>query len=86
MCQTSFVPARHILVKVNAHPAFIFMQLTKAYFAFLEVLFYSHLTFILSLDTNTFVHLVGSLESGLKGLDTSISSQVMVTNHLDLPN
>ncbi|XP_058785699.1 uncharacterized protein LOC131660492 isoform X1 [Vicia villosa] len=52
-----------------------YRKLTKAYFAFLEVLFYSHLTFILSLDTNTFVHLVGSLESGLKGLDTSISSQ-----------
>ncbi|KAL5098417.1 hypothetical protein RYX36_002744 [Vicia faba] len=48
-----------------------YRNLTKAYFAFLEVLFYSHLTFILSLDTNTFVHLVGSLESGLKGLDTT---------------
>ncbi|XP_044512418.1 exportin-7-like isoform X3 [Mangifera indica] len=52
-----------------------FRKLTRAYFAFLEVLFSSHISFILNLDTNTFMHLVGSLESGLKGLDTNISSQ-----------
>lgn len=52
-----------------------YRKLTRAYFAFLEVLFNSHITFILSLDTNTFMHIVASLESGLKGLDTSISSQ-----------
>ncbi|GAU33650.1 hypothetical protein TSUD_310580 [Trifolium subterraneum] len=52
-----------------------YRKLTRAYFAFLEVLFNSHITFILSLDTNTFMHIVGSLESGLKGLDTNISSQ-----------
>ncbi|CAK7336403.1 unnamed protein product [Dovyalis caffra] len=50
-------------------------ELTRAYFAFLEVLFSSHIVFILNLDTNTFMHIVGSLESGLKGLDTNISSQ-----------
>lgn len=53
-----------------------FFQLTRAYFAFLEVMFSSHFVFILNLDTNTFMHIVGSLESGLKGLDTNISSQV----------
>lgn len=68
----------------ETHMAFTFMQLTRAYFAFLEVLFNSHITFILNLDTNTFMHIVGSLESGLKGLDTSISSQVMATSHLHL--
>ncbi|KAK6934030.1 hypothetical protein RJ641_036924, partial [Dillenia turbinata] len=52
-----------------------FRKLTRAYFAFLEVLFSSHINFILNLDTNTFMHIVGSLESGLKGLDTNISSQ-----------
>ncbi|XP_021628258.1 exportin-7 isoform X4 [Manihot esculenta] len=52
-----------------------FRKLTRAYFAFLEVLFSSHFVFILNLDTNTFMHIVGSLESGLKGLDTNISSQ-----------
>ncbi|XP_050281550.1 uncharacterized protein LOC126722441 [Quercus robur] len=52
-----------------------FRKLTRAYFAFLEVLFSSHIVFILNLDTNTFRHIVGSLESGLKGLDTNISSQ-----------
>lgn len=52
-----------------------FRKLTKAYFSFLEVLFSSHIVFILNLDSNTFMHIVGSLESGLKGLDANISSQ-----------
>ncbi|XP_021639387.2 uncharacterized protein LOC110634618 isoform X4 [Hevea brasiliensis] len=52
-----------------------FRKLTRAYFAFLEVMFSSHIVFLLNLDTNTFMHIVGSLESGLKGLDTNISSQ-----------
>ncbi|KAF9587660.1 hypothetical protein IFM89_004492 [Coptis chinensis] len=50
-------------------------QLTKAYFAFLEVLFSNHIVAMLNLGTPTFMHIVGSLESGLKGLDASISSQ-----------
>ncbi|GLT93407.1 hypothetical protein SLE2022_112010 [Rubroshorea leprosula] len=52
-----------------------FRKLTKAYFSFLDVLFSNHMSFILNLDTATFTHIVGSLESGLKGLDSSISSQ-----------
>ncbi|KAM7472621.1 hypothetical protein LguiA_010804 [Lonicera macranthoides] len=52
-----------------------YRKLTRAYFAFLEVLFNSHILFILNMDTNTFMHIVGSLESGLKGLDSNISSQ-----------
>ncbi|XP_020583415.1 exportin-7-A isoform X4 [Phalaenopsis equestris] len=52
-----------------------FRKLTRAYFAFMEVLFNGHITFILNLDTSTFMHIVGSLESGLKGLDSAISSQ-----------
>ncbi|XP_077248975.1 ARM repeat superfamily protein isoform X2 [Tasmannia lanceolata] len=52
-----------------------YRKLTRAYFAFLEVLFNTHISFILNLDTSTFMHIVGSLESGIKGLDTNISSQ-----------
>ncbi|KAL0289446.1 UNVERIFIED_CONTAM: Exportin-7-A [Sesamum radiatum] len=52
-----------------------YRKLTRAYFAFLEVLFNSHLVFVLSLGTHTFMHIVGSLESGLKGLDAGISTQ-----------
>lgn len=52
-----------------------YRKLTKAYYAFLEVLFNSHIVYMLNLDMNTFMHIVGSLESGLKGLDTSISTQ-----------
>ncbi|KAK4797341.1 hypothetical protein SAY86_029667 [Trapa natans] len=52
-----------------------YRKLTRAYFAFLENLFSNHINFMLNLDTSTFMHIVGSLESGLKGLDSSISSQ-----------
>nr|XP_028954506.1 exportin-7-like [Malus domestica] len=52
-----------------------FRKLTKAYFAFLEVLFNSHIVYILNLDTSTFMHIVGSLESGIKGFDAGIASQ-----------
>jgi hypothetical protein len=53
-----------------------FFQLSKAYFGYMEVLFNNHIKFVLNLDTNTFLHIVSSLESGLKGLDTGISTQV----------
>lgn len=56
----------------------ILLQLTRAYFSFLEVLFNSHINFLLNLDATTFMHIVGSLESGLKGLDINISSQVCI--------
>ncbi|EXC30750.1 hypothetical protein L484_027925 [Morus notabilis] len=49
--------------------------LAGAYFAFLEILCSCHLTFILNLDTSTFIYIVGSLDLGLKGLNESISSQ-----------
>jgi hypothetical protein len=41
-------------------------------------MFNNHITIssVLNLDTSTFVHIVSTLESGLKGLDTGISTQV----------
>lgn len=52
-----------------------FRKLTRSYFALLEVLCNSHINVIVNLDTSTFAHIVGSLESGLKSLDSSISTQ-----------
>nr|POE61109.1 exportin-7 [Quercus suber] len=52
-----------------------FRKLAQAYFAFLEILFNSHMAFILNLDTSTFMYIVGSLEAGLKGLIENISTQ-----------
>ncbi|XP_062111897.1 uncharacterized protein LOC133823253 isoform X2 [Humulus lupulus] len=52
-----------------------FPKLAGAYFGFLAVLFDSHLNFILNLDTSRFLYIVGSLDSGLKGLNENISSQ-----------
>lgn len=39
---------------------------------------HSHITFVLNLDTSTFRYIVGSLESGLRGLDANILSQVHI--------
>ncbi|XP_078152438.1 ARM repeat superfamily protein isoform X2 [Carex rostrata] len=52
-----------------------YRKLSKAYFAYVEVLFSNHIAFILNLDSSTFMHIASSLESGLKGLDTGIASQ-----------
>ncbi|XP_078427480.1 ARM repeat superfamily protein isoform X2 [Wolffia australiana] len=52
-----------------------FRKLMKAYFAFMEVLFNNQLVFVLNLDPSTFIHIVKSLESGLKSLDSNVSSQ-----------
>lgn len=55
-------------------------QVSKAYFAFYEIMFSNQIQVILNLDKSTFMHIVGSLESGLKGLDTSISTQVLIAD------
>uniref|UniRef100_A0A1D1YKH4 Exportin-7-B n=1 Tax=Anthurium amnicola TaxID=1678845 RepID=A0A1D1YKH4_9ARAE len=52
-----------------------FRKLMRAYFGFVEVLFNNHMVVILKLDQSTFMHIVGSLESGLKSLDAGVSSQ-----------
>ena len=52
-----------------------FRKLARAYFALLDVLCHNHTSVIVNLDTATFAHLVGSLETGVKCLDVSISSQ-----------
>ena len=52
-----------------------YRKVAKAYFSLLEILCMNHVTVILQLDTMTFVHIVQSMESGLKSLDVSLSSQ-----------
>ncbi|KAJ7976521.1 putative Exportin-7 [Quillaja saponaria] len=52
-----------------------FRKLAAAYYGFLEILFNSHMSFVLSFDKNTLMYIVGSLESGLKDLSENISSQ-----------
>ncbi|KAF1877740.1 hypothetical protein Lal_00038049 [Lupinus albus] len=56
-----------------------FRKVAAAYFAFLEILFNGHLSFVLSLDTTIFVFLLRSLEAGLKDLSEKISSQCAAT-------
>lgn len=52
-----------------------YRKVAKAYFALLECLCHSHISFILSQDTSTFTHIVQSIEAGLKSLEVSVSSQ-----------
>ena len=49
------------------------IQVAKAYFALLECLCHSHISFILSQDTSTFTHIVQSIEAGLKSLEVCAS-------------
>ncbi|KAL8162040.1 hypothetical protein V2J09_013529 [Rumex salicifolius] len=69
------IPLADILAFRKADDLVGVQRLSKAYFSFMEVLFSSHIAFISKLDSSTFVHILGSLESGLKDLDTNISSQ-----------
>ncbi|PSS15752.1 Exportin-7 like [Actinidia chinensis var. chinensis] len=64
-----------LLISIPLVDILAYRKLTAAYFAFLEVLLNCHITFVLNLDTSTFRHIVGSLESGLRGVDTNILSQ-----------
>ncbi|BBN20485.1 exportin-7 [Marchantia polymorpha subsp. ruderalis] len=52
-----------------------FRKLSRAYFAFLEVLCHNHIPVVVSLERARFAHVVASLEMGLKCLDVSVSSQ-----------
>mmetsp|Transcript_26690 Transcript_26690/g.50766 ORF Transcript_26690/g.50766 Transcript_26690/m.50766 type:complete len:1056 (-) Transcript_26690:229-3396(-) len=52
-----------------------FRKVAKAYFSLLEVLCNNHTAVICACDTPTFAHLVNSLDTGLKSLDVSLSSQ-----------
>ncbi|XP_010251844.1 PREDICTED: exportin-7 isoform X2 [Nelumbo nucifera] len=67
--------ALKMMLSIPLSDILAYRKLTRAYFSFLEVLFSSHIGFVLKLDTSTFMHIAGSLESGLKGLDANISSQ-----------
>ena len=58
------------------------VQLARAYFALVEVLCHNHSVVVVNLDTPTFSHIMGSLESGLKCLDVSISSQVPISSYI----
>ncbi|XP_061360451.1 uncharacterized protein LOC133304431 isoform X2 [Gastrolobium bilobum] len=64
-----------MILSIPLADMFAFRKVAAAYFAFLETLFNGHLSFVLSLDKNAFMLIVGSLESGLKDLSEKISSQ-----------
>lgn len=57
-------------------------QIAASYFAFLETLFNGHLSFVLKLDKNALMLIVGSLELGIKDLSEKISSQVCENLHI----
>lgn len=52
-----------------------YQKVAKAYFQLLEVLCHNHMQVIASCSTDTFAFLLLSMDSGLKSLDQSVSSQ-----------
>lgn len=54
-------------------------QLSKAYFAFFEVLFRNHIAAVLSLATPVFLQVVQALHEGLQSVDTLLSAQCAST-------
>ncbi|KAG9129345.1 hypothetical protein Leryth_016632, partial [Lithospermum erythrorhizon] len=67
--------ALNMILLIPLPDILVYRKLSKAYYAFLEVLFSNHILFILNLDANSFMHIVASLDAGLKALDGGISSQ-----------
>lgn len=52
-----------------------YQKVAKAYYGLLEVLCHSHMQVIASCSTDTFAFLLLSMDSGVKSLDQSVSSQ-----------
>lgn len=52
-----------------------YKKLAKSYFHLLEILLGQHITMLVEWDSATFMHLVGSLETGVAGTDAALASQ-----------
>lgn len=52
----------------------VYQKVAKAYFGLLDVLCHSHVSVVAGCDTATFAFLLSSLDTGLKSLDSSVSS------------
>ena len=52
-----------------------YQKLARSYFQLLEVLAHNHTAFLVARDAATFRHIGTSLETGMKSLDVTISSQ-----------
>lgn len=52
-----------------------YQKLARAYFAFLEILLKTQITFILNLDSSTFAFIAGTIQAGLRSLDANILSE-----------
>ncbi|WJX11071.1 hypothetical protein P8452_01723 [Trifolium repens] len=64
-----------LMLSIPLGDIFAFRKVAASYFAFLETLFNGHLSFVLNLDKNGLMLILGSLESGIKDLSEKISSQ-----------
>uniref|UniRef100_A0A165YIR9 Importin N-terminal domain-containing protein n=1 Tax=Daucus carota subsp. sativus TaxID=79200 RepID=A0A165YIR9_DAUCS len=52
-----------------------YQKLARAYFAFLEILLKTQITFVLNLDSITFTFIAGTIQAGLRSLDANILSE-----------
>ncbi|RAL51924.1 hypothetical protein DM860_010642 [Cuscuta australis] len=67
--------ALRMVLSIPLADVLAYRKLAAAYFTFLEVLMKVQISFILNLDTNNFMFIARSLESGLKVLDANIMTQ-----------
>ncbi|CAH9069015.1 unnamed protein product [Cuscuta epithymum] len=67
--------ALRMVLSIPLTDILVYRKLAAAYFTFLEALMKTQISFILNLDTNNFIFIAGSLESGLKVLDGNIKTQ-----------
>lgn len=67
--------ALRLVLSIPLADVLVYRKLAAAYFTFLEVLMKVQISFILNLDTNNFMFIARSLESGLKVLDANIMTQ-----------
>lgn len=64
-----------MVLSISIHDIIAYRKVAKSYYAFVEAICQSHVPALARRDESTFSAIVSSLESGIKSLDVSISSQ-----------
>ena len=75
--------ALQLVLSVPLDDIMSYPKLSKSYFAFLEVVFRSHIGVALNLDTSTLMQLLNAIHEGLQSSDAPLSSSCATTiDHL----
>ena len=72
--QNSFDVALQVCLQIPLADVLAYVKLSKAYFAFLEILFRNHLDVLSGLDSSVFIQLVRNNHEGLQSSDVTVCS------------